>query len=242
MDDGEWLDVTVARKWPEAVGVAGFELVAAGGGLLPGFEAGAFIDVLVPSGLLRPYSLCNAPTQRERYVIAVLREPRGRGASIELHDRVRQGDRLRIRAPRNEFQLHAAATYSVLLAAGIGVTPMLGMVDALWRRGAGFELHYSARNADRAAFVDRLRCSSAASRVNFHWSEAQGRLDFTRVLSRAPTLSHLYVCGPGAFIDAAFTAASRLGWASERLHAETFGARPRLTAPPTPRQQAPGAP
>jgi vanillate monooxygenase ferredoxin subunit len=99
---------------------------------------------------------------------------------------------------------------------------MLGMADTLWQRGAGFELHYSARNAAQAAFAGRLQRSPAASRVRFHWSESDGRLDFARLLARAPALSRLYVCGPSAFIQSAVAAAARLGWPSDRLHVESF--------------------
>ena len=222
MIDTDWVDVTVARKWSEAMGIAGFELIAADGGLLPAFDAGSYVDVLTPGDLLRPYSLCNAPTERHRYVIAVLREPYGRGGSIALHDCVRQGDRLRVRAPRNEFVLHTGAVYSVLLAGGIGVTPLLAMAESLWRRGAGFELHYSARNAARAAFAHGLRTRPHAPRVNFHWSEMHGRMEFDRLLKRVPPSSHLYLCGPAAFIDSALAAATRLGWAAERMHFESL--------------------
>jgi vanillate monooxygenase ferredoxin subunit len=222
MDETDWLDVAIARKWTEAVGVAGFELVPAGGGVLPAFDAGAFVDVLTPGGHLRPYSLCNSPTERHRYVIAVLREPSGRGGSIAFHERAKQGDRLRIRAPRNEFALHTAAVYSVLLGGGIGVTPLLGMADTLWRQGAGFELHYSARNAERAAFDEALRKCSYGARVRRHWSEESGRIGFEQVFARVPALSHLYLCGPGSFIDSAVAAATKLGWPLERLHLESF--------------------
>lgn len=222
MNDAEWLAVTVARKWSEAVDVAAFELVAPGGGPLPAFDAGSFVDVLTPSGSLRPYSLCNAPTQRHRYVIGVLREARGRGGSIELHDRVRQGDRLQIRPPRNEFAIYPAAVYSVLLAGGIGITPLLAMAESLWRQGAGFELHYSTRNLARAAFAEALRCHSHASRVHLHSSEEHGRIDLVRLLRRVPALSHLYVCGPAGLIGSAAAATAKLGWAAERLHFESF--------------------
>lgn len=222
MDDTDWLEVTIARKWNEAVNTVGFELVASDGGFLPTFNAGSHVDVLTPGDLLRPYSLCNSPTERHRYVIAVLRESCGRGGSIALHDRARQGDRLRISVPRNEFSLRTGVIYSVLLAGGIGVTPLLGMADTLWRQGAGFEMHYGARNADRAAFLDTLRASSYATRVKYHWSEEQGWIDFVRILRRVPVLSQLYVCGPVGFVDCAVAAATTAGWPVERIQLESF--------------------
>ena len=222
MHGADGLDVTVTRKWNEAVGIAGFELAAAGGGPLPAFGAGAYVDVLTPAGRLRPYSLCNPPTERHRYVIAVQRAPAGRGGSIELHECVRQGDRLKIGLPRNEFALHPGAVYSVLIGGGIGVTPLLGMADSLWRQGAGFEMHYGARNAARAAFDETLRHCAYAARVRRHWSEEHGRIDFERVLSRVAHLSHLYLCGPAAFIASAVGAATRCGWPITRIHLECF--------------------
>lgn len=226
MDDTDWLEVTVKRKWIEAVGIAGFELVAAGGGPLPAFDAGSYVDVLTPEGHLRPYSLCNAPTERHRYVIAVLREPSGRGGSIALHASARQGDRLKIKSPRNEFGLHPGTVYTILLGGGVGVAPLLSMADALWRIGAGFEMHYSARNANRAAFVQTLRERPYAARVKCHWSEELGRIDFGRTLRQVPRLSHLYVCGPAAFIDSAVAAATTAGWPVERIHLESFEPTP----------------
>lgn len=222
MDDSDWIEVTVARKWDEAVDIAGLELVPAGGGLLPTFDAGSYVDVLTPAGHLRPYSLCNPPTERHRYVIAVLREPSGRGGSIALHASVRQGDRLKIRSPLNEFGLHPGTVYTVLLGGGVGVAPLLSMADALWRTGAGFELHYSARNANRAAFDQTLRERPYAARVKCHWSEELGRIDFERILRQVPRLSHLYVCGPVAFIDSAVAAATTAGWPVDRIHLESF--------------------
>jgi vanillate O-demethylase ferredoxin subunit len=222
MDGTDWLDVTVSRKWNEAVDVAGFELVAADGGGLPAFDAGSYVDVLTPVGHLRPYSLCNAPTERHRYVIAVLREPSGRGGSIALHDQVRRGDRLKIKAPRNEFALHAGAVYSVLLGGGIGVAPLLAMADTLWCRGAGFEMYYCARNTARAPFEEALRTCAYAARVRRQWSEEHDRIDFGRILGQVPVLSHLYVCGPSAFMESAVAAATTLGWPVERIHMESF--------------------
>jgi vanillate O-demethylase ferredoxin subunit len=222
MDIIDWLEVTVARRWREAVDIEAFELVEASGGLLPAFDAGSHVDVLTPGGHLRPYSLCNSPSEQHRYVIAVLRERGGRGGSIAMHVRVRVGDRMRIRAPRNDFLLDTGAAYSVLLGGGVGIAPLLGMADTLWRRGAGFELHYVARNAARAAFADALYACGHAAKVRCHWSEEHGRFDFPRLLRRIPGMSHMYLCGPPSFMDAAVGSATKLGWPLERLHLEAF--------------------
>lgn len=222
MNDPDWIDVRVARRWDEALDTVCLELVSAHASALPEFEAGAHVDVLTPGGHLRPYSLCNPAAERHRYVIAVLRERRGRGGSISLHDDVKVGDRLRILAPCNEFDLAVSAVHSVLLAGGIGVAPLLCMADSLWRRGASFELHYSARHAGRAAFADAIQREPWASRVHLHWSERMGHLNVASLLRGAPALSHVYACGPQAFIGSAVAAFVNSGRAMDRLHLEWF--------------------
>jgi vanillate monooxygenase ferredoxin subunit len=224
---GSWIEVKVARRWREAADIVALELVpSTAGARLPTFEAGAYVDVLTPGGHLRPYSLCNPPGEQHRYVIAVLLERRGRGGSISLHDRVFPGDGLRIRAPRNEFPLVLPAVHSVLLAGGIGITPLLAMAESLWTRGSPFELHYCARNVERAAFAEELRRKRYAHCVRFRWSEGRGHLDFTKVLQRSSRSSEVYVCGPARFIvvaTAAFHGACR---PSSKLHIEAFSSGP----------------
>jgi vanillate O-demethylase ferredoxin subunit len=223
-----WIDLRVARKWSVAADVVAFELVAdpAATPELPPFEAGAYVDVQIQDGqdgLLRSYSLCNAPAETHRYVIAVKRERLSRGASNWLHDKVQAGDTLRVRHPRNEFPLNRSAVYSALFAGGIGITPLLGMAEDLWRRGAGFELHYSARNARHAAFANDLVHAPYRHQVHVHWSENQpGRIDFGRCLGGLPSLSHIYVCGPSPFLASALNVAGKLSWPHDRLHFERF--------------------
>src|SRR4051812_48845231 len=116
-------EVRVARKTHETQDICSFELVPVDGGALPAFAAGAHLDVHLPGGPTRQYSLCNPPAERHRYVIGVLREPASRGGSRAMHEAVHEGDTLRISEPRNHFPLAAGATRSLLLAGGIGVTP-----------------------------------------------------------------------------------------------------------------------
>lgn len=215
------MDLRVARHWREALDVAGLELADAADAALPPFEAGACIDVLTPAGP-RSYSLCSAPWETQRYTIAVLREPRGRGGSVLLHDGVRAGARLQVRPPRNAFPLAREAVHSVLVAGGIGITPLAAMAQALWRRGAPFELHYSCRNAERAALRQQLLASPYASRVRWHWSESAGRLDVLRLLRGASPASEVYVCGPAGLLHAAVAAQEVLGRDAARLHFERF--------------------
>jgi vanillate O-demethylase ferredoxin subunit len=219
--DGPLLDVRVARHWREALDIAGLELVSGDGAPLPPFAAGAFVDVLTPAGP-RAYSLCNAPGERHRYLIAVQRG-RGGAGSAWLHDRVRAGDRLQLRPPRNDFPLASHAVHSVLVAGGIGIAPLAAMAHALWQRGTPFELHYSCRSAARAAWRLDLQEAPFACSVHFHFSDAGGRLDLARLLRRAPPASELYVCGPSGLVQAVAAAQRQAQRDAARLHVESFG-------------------
>lgn len=215
------LELRVARHGPAATCVAALELVDVAGRELPPFDAGAFIDVRTPAGL-RAYSLCNAPADRHRYVILVQREARGRGGSAWLHDTVRAGDVLHVSRPRNEFPLAAHAVQSVLLAGGVGIAPLRAMAEALWRRAAPFELHYSCRTPERAAWRDELASSPYARRVKFHWSESRGRLDLASVFGRTSPAADVYVCGPPRLIEAAASAFAGAGRDPAKFHFESF--------------------
>lgn len=198
------LNVRVVRKAAEAVDIATFELVAADGSALPPFSAGAHIDVHLPNGLVRQYSLCNDPAETHRYLIGVLRDPASRGGSQAMHDQVRDGDLLRISAPKNHFPLAHEARRSLLLAGGIGITPILCMAERLALTGAEFTLHYCARTPERTAFRERIRRSAYAPRVHFHFDDGAPaqKLDLDATLARPEDGVHLYVCGPKGFIDA----------------------------------------
>lgn len=218
------LAVVVRRKRLEANDICSLELLAAGDQALPAFAAGAHVDVHLPGGLIRQYSLCNDPAERGRYLIAVLREPASRGGSTAVHDAIREGDRLSISPPKNHFALATDAGPSLLLAGGIGVTPILAMAEQLQADGRDFRFHYAARSPARAAFVERVRAGPFAARTQFHFDdgEAAQRLDLDQVLGQAAPGTHLYVCGPKGFIDAVLDAARRRGWDPARLHWEYF--------------------
>lgn len=220
--------VNVSRKTHEAEGVCSFELRPAAGGLLPAFEAGAHIDVHVPGGLIRQYSLCNDPRDRDRYLIGVLQEPCSRGGSQAMHTAVEQGQTLTIGAPRNLFRLQPGATRHLLFAGGIGITPMLAMAHALSYQGADFELHYCFRSRDRAAFLQVLADASFAERIRLHDDSGpqEQRLDIHSVLASADAGTHLYVCGPAGFMNHVLTAGDAAGWPQARLHREFFAAPP----------------
>lgn len=219
------LVVRVAKKTKEADAVCAFELVHPGGKKLPRFTAGAHIDVHMGNGMVRQYSLCNDPQEQHRYVIAVLRTEPSRGGSIVMHEHVREGDLLEIGKPSNRFALDEAAPHSLLLAGGIGITPIVCMAERLSRRAAEFEMHYCARSRPRAAFLQRLAKAPFARRVAYHFSDAgvQHRINVEQVLDRQPAGTHLYVCGPSGFVNAALTAARQRGWPERQLHCERFG-------------------
>jgi len=222
------LQVTVTRKADEADGICSFELSALDGSPLPAFEAGAHIDVHIADGLTRQYSLCNDPEECHRYLISVLRDPNSRGGSSAMHEQVQTGQTLSISTPRNLFALDHSARRHLLFGGGIGITPMLAMAWELSRKGADFELHYCFRSRDRAAFVTMLAQTPFAARITFHDDSGakEQQLDAPAVLATPDTGTHLYVCGPGGFMNHILDTAHKAGWAQDRVHKEFFAADP----------------
>ncbi|MBB5215334.1 PDR/VanB family oxidoreductase [Parapusillimonas granuli] len=220
------INVLVKRKTMLTDDIALFELEAEQHGRpLPPFEAGAHIDVQAGDAL-RQYSLCNAPEQAGRYEIAVLREPASRGGSRHMHEQVREGDLLQISVPRNLFRLNRAE-HSILLAGGIGITPLLAMAESLHAQGRGFELHYYARSAARTAFRERLAAAPFRDKVFLHRDDQPGEhLDPVQVLAAAPRASAVYFCGPPGFIHHVQAGARSLAWPDDTLHFERFSAEP----------------
>ncbi|ROL84260.1 PDR/VanB family oxidoreductase [Pseudomonas chlororaphis] len=221
------IDVVVVSRNDEAQDICSYELASADDRPLPAFSAGAHIDVHLPGGLIRQYSLCNHPEERHRYLIGVLKDPASRGGSLAMHEQIHPGTRLHISEPRNLFALAHEARRSLLFAGGIGITPILCMAERLAHSGADFELHYCARSSERAAFVQRLRNSSFAERVFLHFDqEPETALDVTKVLATPSNDVHLYVCGPGGFMQHVLDTAKVAGWREDCLHREYFAAAP----------------
>lgn len=220
------LTVRVVRKTAEATDIATFELVDAQGDALPPFSAGAHIDVHLPNGLVRQYSLCNDSAETHRYLIGVLRDPASRGGSLAMHDLVNEGDILQISAPKNHFPLAHEARRSLLLAGGIGITPILCMAERLAISGAEFDLHYCTRSPARTAFRSRIQGSAFTSRVHFHFDDgdAAQKLDIAATLGKVEDGTHLYVCGPKGFMNAVLDTARAAGWPEAQLHYEFFAA------------------
>lgn len=221
------IDVVVTRKSMVAEAICGFELSGVDGSVLPAFSAGSHIDVVLPNGLVRQYSLCNVPDDAQHYEIAVLLEEQSRGGSSAMHE-LQQGQRLQISEPRNLFPLVHEAKRSILFAGGIGITPILCMAEYLARTDCNYELHYCARSAERAAFADRIKLSSFADRSHFYYDYPEGgaRLATDQVLQPYSEGDHLYVCGPAGFIGFVLDQARAAGWPESSLHREFFAVEP----------------
>ncbi|WP_196485881.1 PDR/VanB family oxidoreductase [Burkholderia cepacia] len=222
------LQVRVAAKHFVAEDIVAFELVAADNGPLPDFEAGAHVDVHVPDGPVRQYSLYQLPDARHHYRIGVQRDPASRGGSLRLVDAVQPGDQLTISAPRNHFALHKSSGEALLFAGGIGITPILCMAEQLARQGQTYTLHYCAREEKRLAFVEQLRNDSLAGHVQIHLDDGppQQKLDAKAAIGLPAPDRHLYICGPAGFMDHVLTTARELGWDEMHLHREYFSAAP----------------
>ncbi|MEV4784234.1 PDR/VanB family oxidoreductase [Streptomyces tuirus] len=202
MTDTEWFQVVVTQVRLEADQVISMVLSPTAGEALPGWEAGAHIDVRLPSGLIRQYSLCGDPAE-PHYTIAVLRDSAGRGGSAEIHDTALVGRTLELRGPRNHFVLQPAARY-VFVAGGIGVTPILSMARHATRHGVSWSLHYGGRRADTMAFAGELRglAHQAGAALTLRSDGAEGPLPLAEIVREAPEDSLLYACGPAGMLTA----------------------------------------
>lgn len=227
MSSNQNLQVRVTRKTVEAQDIVTLELVAVDGQPLPAFAAGSHVDLFLPQGITRQYSLCNDPTETHRYLIGVLRDPASRGGSVAVHDSLKEGAVLQISAPRNHFALAHDAKKHLLLAGGIGVTPILCMAERLAMTSAAFEMHYCTRSPQRTAFRSRIAASPFADRVHFHHDDGDTaqKLDLKTLLAQPQAGTHLYVCGPTGFMDAVLATARASGWPETQLHYEFFGAQ-----------------
>lgn len=218
------MDVVVARAWEETQAVRALELRAVDGGELPPFEAGAHVDVYLPA-IIRQYSIWSDPHDRTRYCIAVLKTPDSRGGSVAVHA-LQPGTRIRIAPPRNTFALVESAPASLLIAGGIGVTPMIAMASRLATLRKPFTVHYCARRREDAAFVPQLQALATEGVLALHFSDEAhpGRFHARAVLAAAPAGAHIYVCGPARLIESVLAAGRELGWPENQLHSELFKA------------------
>ncbi|MGH3587402.1 MAG: PDR/VanB family oxidoreductase [Pseudonocardia sp.] len=208
------LRVVVARR--EAESITSYEFAHPDGAELPAWEPGAHVDVHLPSGTVRQYSLCGDPAG-DRWRIAVLREPDGRGGSAWVHDSLHPGAEVRVRGPRNHFALVPAPRY-LFVAGGIGITPILPMIVAAEAAGAGWELAYGGRSRSSMAFRDEL----TDPRVQLHPQDEAGLLDLDGLLADLPPDALVYCCGPEPLL-----AAVEERCPPGRLHTERFAPKDR---------------
>ena len=218
MSNSQQIVVRVQAMRFEANGIVSVELVSPQGAELPAFAAGAHIDLHLPNGVVRSYSLWNSPQERHRYVIGVLHDKNSRGGSRYVHEQLRVGATITIGAPRNNFPLDETAAHTVLIAGGIGITPIYGMLNELRRLGKSVELLYCARNRAEAAFVERLLGSEG---VQTHFDDEAGSPpDLRAYLGGKSGSAHFYCCGPTPMLNAFERTCEALGLPN--VHIERF--------------------
>jgi len=219
-------EVTVQQVHDLTDRIRGFDLVATNGTSLPPAEPGAHIKLTVTDtagqSVKRSYSIIN-PGEPDLYRIAVLREEGGEGGSMYMHQKVKTGDVLEIDLPQNDFPLVESAVKAILIAGGIGITPILAMATALQQAGKDFALHYASRNhADMALMTEVLDAANGRCALYFDGGDAKRSMPLASILGTAEAGKHVYVCGPGGLIDAVLDTARRNRWASENVHYERF--------------------
>ncbi|KAJ0343766.1 hypothetical protein COL154_014060, partial [Colletotrichum chrysophilum] len=227
----EMMKVQVTSVREVAEDIVEFRLVAAGGNQLSGFVPGAHVHVAVPGGGTRQYSLCNDPAERGEYVIAVKREPQGQGGSISLIEKTRTGDLIEISEPRNEFELRTDTNRIILIAGGIGITPILSMARALHRCGAKFHLYYLTRSPELTAFREEILAAPFSGQVTIHHDHGDPArsLDLASILAE-PAGTAVYCCGPTGLLRAVREQAAH--WPKGSVRFEDFGTTPAVAPAP----------
>jgi vanillate O-demethylase ferredoxin subunit len=220
----------VIEKVQTAQDVVAFRLEAAGGSQLPGFAAGAHLEIVTPGGMVRNYSLVNAPSERNHYVIGVKREPTSRGGSAAMCESLQLGQTVEAARPINRFALQDAP-HSLLIAGGIGITPLLAMAQQLHAHGRSYALHYFVRGPEHVAFADRLQSLGSAVQLHIGLDGATRTTTIQNLLTSAPNGNHLYVCGPAPMMDMVLQTARAAQWPQKQLHCEYFANDQSLVRP-----------
>lgn len=211
-------------RW-EADGVVSVQLQPRSGELLPAWEPGAHIDLLLPTGIQRQYSLCGPVGERSYYRIGVRRERTSRGGSEYVHAFLRPGQQLTVAGLRNTFELHRATSY-VFVAGGIGITPILPMIRQAESWGLDWKLLYAGHTATSMPFSDELR--GYGTRVRFYASDADGRIPLGEQFAHVRAGAKIYACGPSALLSALQDATAH--WPRDSLHLERFKPRKRAAS------------
>jgi ferredoxin-NADP reductase len=213
------VDLVVRQRDEVADGVVALTLASTNGTALPGWTPGAHIDLIMRDGLTRQYSLCGSPGD-EVWRIGVLRDPESRGGSRFVHDELHEGATVRVRGPRNHFPLVSSSRY-LFIAGGIGITPILPMIESAEAAGADWQLLYGGRSRASMAFLDDL--SVHADRIDVCPQDERGLLDLASALGSPDEDTLVYCCGPEPLLAAVEDACS--SWPSGALHIERFAAK-----------------
>lgn len=223
------MNLSVTRAEPIADGIHLFEFRSPDGSELPEFTAGAHVAIKSPNGLVRKFSLCNDPAERNRYLVAVKREGDGRGGSVDLVDTTKPGMKLLVSAPVNDFPLPRNASNFVFIAGGIGITPMMAMIKQLRaQEGKQFRLYYCSRSPETTAFREELSAPELNGAVHIHYDQgdpARG-LDLRTLLAERKNREHLYCCGPLGLMKAVREATAH--WTPSSVHFEAFAEPERI--------------
>ncbi|WP_111510115.1 PDR/VanB family oxidoreductase [Mycobacterium kyogaense] len=217
------IDVVVSRIVAETASVKSLHLTRLDGTPLGAYTPGAHIDVVGPTAITRQYSLCSRPDAGDTFTVAIKREPNSRGGSAALHE-LQEGDVIQISAPRNLLTIAEQASHHVLVAAGIGITPMLSMARYMDVRGIDFQLHYFARSEEEAAFLPILR-DRCPDKLHAHLGVSRERQEalLSAALESAAANTHVYVCGPREFMTKMIALAEKYV-APDAVHFENFHA------------------
>jgi ferredoxin-NADP reductase len=221
---GSEIPVRVARVQAVAERIKRIRFVPADGRPLPTYSAGAHTVVTMRDGsktIKNPYSLMGALNDTSGYEISVLKTVNSHGGSQFVHERLHEGALVHISPPANLFALDLRARKHLLIAGGIGITPIMAMAEQLSQMGAAFELHYSTRTPSSGAYVDDLK-QKYGSRLHHYQTTVAQRIDLANILGQQPLGTHLYVCGPDAMIKDVLRLAREAGWPSQHVHAEHF--------------------
>jgi phthalate 4,5-dioxygenase reductase component len=216
-----FMSMRLCRKHELAEGIWLFEFERPGGGSLPGYAPGAHVTLVTPSGARRNYSLCSDPRDTEVYQLGIKIEPKGRGASVSMIERTRVGDLVQVSAPDNSFPLVEAPEY-LLIAGGIGITPLMSMVRHLRRTGTSrFRLIYLTRSRAQTAFIDELESQDYGGQVEIHHDngDPESLYDFWPLFEQ-PRKCHVYCCGPRPLMEEIRAVSGH--WPSELIHFEDF--------------------
>jgi phthalate 4,5-dioxygenase reductase component len=222
IDQPQMLPLRVMRNDRIADGIHLLEFRDAGGQCLPEFSAGAHIAIRAPNGLLRKYSLCNDPAERDRYLVAIKREANGRGGSCNLIDNTKPGDDLMVAPPVNDFGLPRRAQDFLFIAGGIGITPIMAMIREARAQGKRFRLFYLSRSPETTAFIDELSTPEFNDQVVIHYDQGDPAqsLDLKPILAERKNREHLYCCGPRPLMEAVRHMTDH--WSSTAVHFEAF--------------------